>query len=169
MEELQFSRKGYLNKVRNSFGVRDAHKLIRKNHWYNIGQTVSEKDFYAIIRGVNLLLAEELANGNTVKFPAKMGKLELRKQKVGADFVDGKLKITYPPNWAATWKLWREDPEAKKNKVILRHENPYVYRIFYDKWNATYENKRFYRFVPNTFVQRKLSKNIKQGKVDTLW
>lgn len=169
MEELKHSRKGCLNRVRNSFGVRDAHKLIRKNHWYNIGQTVSEADFYAIVRRVNLLLAEELAQGRTVQLPSRMGKLELRKYKVGADFVDGKLRITYPPNWAATWKLWREDPEAKKNKVILRHENPYVYRIYYDKWNAVYDNKCFYQFTLNSFIQKKLSQNIKQGKVDTLW
>lgn len=162
-------KKGALGLIRGSWGIRDAHKLIRKNHWYNIGHPVSEHDFYAIIRNVNLLLADEIANGNTVRLPHKMGKLMLRKHEVGVALKDGKLKITYPPNWSETLKLWYEDEEARKAKTLLRHESPYVYYVYYDKWKAEYENKIFYRFMLNTFIKKKLSKNIKSGKVDTVW
>jgi hypothetical protein len=51
----------------------------------------------------------------------------------------------------------------------LRHENEWVYHIRYNRWRAKYENKSFYRFDLNTFIKRALSRNIKQGKVDTLW
>ena len=156
-------------KVSNSFGVYDCFKLMRKNHWYNIGRPLKEKEFYAIIRGVNKLLADNIVNGKTVKFPCRMGVLELRKHKAGATFIDGKLKINYPPDWSETLKLWYEDEEARRNKTILRLENPWVYSVKYLRFPATYENKMFYQFQLNTFIKRALKDNIKQGKIDTLW
>ena len=44
-------------KITNSIGVYDLYKLIRKNHWYDIGRPLKEHEFYAIIRKVNSLLA----------------------------------------------------------------------------------------------------------------
>lgn len=158
-------------KVTNSMGVYDFYKAIRKHHWYNIGRPVSEKEFYAIIRGVNDLLAEELKEGRTVTFPIRMGKLELRKHEVGAFISNGRLKITYPPDWSETLKLWYKDEEARRNKTIMRQENQFVYYIKYcTKGNdANYNNKGFYQFTLNTFIKKALSRNIKQGKIDTLW
>lgn len=162
-------KKGSKAKVRGSWGVYNALKHIRKHGWYDIGRPVTEKEFYAIVRGVNKLLAEELANGQTVKFPMHMGVLELRKFQRGVSLVDGKLKNTYPIDWHSTLLLWEQDEEAKKKKIRLRHENEWVYHIRYNRWRAKYENKSFYRFDLNTFIKRALSRNIKQGKVDTLW
>ena len=82
---------------------------------------------------------------------------------------DDKLKISYPPNWSETLKLWYEDAEARRNKTLLRHENPYVYHVKYCVDNANYNNKSFYKFAVNTFVKKALSQNIKKGKIDTLW
>ena len=162
-------KKGMEAKVRNSWGVYDALKYIRKHGWMDIGRTVTEKEFYAIVRGINKLLAEEIANGQTVKFPLHMGKLELKKFQRGVSFVDGKLKNTYPIDWHNTMLLWEQDEEAKKRRIILRHENEWVYQVRYDSWMAMYEHKKLYRFALNTFIKWALSKNIKQGKVDTLW
>ncbi len=156
-------------KVRNSFGIYDCYKLIRKNKWYDIGRPVSEHDFYAIVRGINNILADNIANGETVYFPHRMGKLELRKGKRGVKLVDQKLKVTYPINWEETLKLWYEDEEAKKNKILLRDENEYVYKVKYCKQDATYENKIFYYFTLNRFIKQALRDNIEQRKIDALW
>ena len=156
-------------KIKNSFGVYDAYKAIRKHHWYNIGRPVTEKEFYAIIRGINKLIAEELANGQTVDFPAKMGRLELHKYQVGAFFHNNKLKVTYPVNWKETWLLWENDAEAYKNKIVLRFDNEWIYHVKYNKYNANFENKLFYQFDINTFIKKALSQNIKQGKTDAIW
>ena len=166
-----FSRKGSKGKVRDSLGVYDVYKKLRKNHWYNIGRPVKEKEFYAIIRGVNKLLAEELAQGNTVTFPFRMGKLELRKFQVGVKLVDGKVKVTYPINWSETLRLWYNDAEAEKQKILMRTEVPWAYHIRYctEGRSAKYPNKNFYQFAVNTFIKRALKHNIKQGKVDALW
>lgn len=156
-------------KVLNSWGVYDAYKLLRKNKWYSIGRPLKEKEFYSIIRGVNSLLAENIANGETVTFPARMGKLELRKFEKGVSIVDGKLKITYPIDWNRTIRLWFEDEEARSNKTLLRNENKFVYHVRYDKRKADYENKIFYEFILNSFIKKKLKENINNGITDTLW
>lgn len=170
MTDLNIHRpKGSKGKVRDSVGVYDMYKYIRKNHWYDIGRPVTEKEFYSIVRSINRLMADEISSGNTINFPSRMGKLELRKYKAGAFMVDGKLRITYPIDWGGTLNLWREDEEARKNKTTLRHQNEWVYHIRYVKHDATYENKLFYQFDVNTFIKKALVSNIKQGNTDTLW
>lgn len=156
-------------KVTNSWGVYDALKKVRKNGWYDIGKPVPEHDFYAIIRNVNKLLAQEIVEGRTITFPSRMGKLELRKTPRGASIVDGKLKISYPPDWSETLKLWYEDEEAREKKTLIRDESPFAYKVKYDKYDATYENKTFYQFVLNKFIKQALKENIKNGKIDTAW
>ena len=158
-----------VTKISNSWGVYDAYKHIRKNKWYNIGKHVTEHDFYSIIRGVNDILASKLVLGETIKFPHNMGNLEIRKTKRGVSIVDGKLKNTYPINWADTWKLWYQDEEEHQKKTLLRFEQPWVYFIKYCKDRATYENKIFYQFVVNRLIKKALKDNIQKGKTDTLW
>lgn len=156
-------------KVRNSWGVYDAYKHIRKNGWYDIGRPLKEHEFYSIVRGVNDLMAEEIVKGNIIKFPHNMGELELRKYKPEVKIVDGKLKIGYPVNWDKTIKLWYEDEEARINKTLLRHEPKYIYHIKYNKYYAMYENQVFYEFEVNRFIKRALVGSINNGKTDTLW
>lgn len=155
--------------ITNSIGVYDVYKMMRKAGWLSIGRPVKEKEFYAIIRGINKYLAEEVAMGRELVFPANMGRLELRKSEVGVSIVKDKLKITYPVDWKETYKLWYEDPEAMRDKVLMRRESPYIYKIRYDSYDATFENKCFYQFKVNSFVKKALSDNIKAGKVDTPW
>lgn len=156
-------------KVKDSWGIYDAYKLIRKNHWYDIGRPVSEHEFYTIIRSINSLLADEIAQGKTVVFPEKMGKLELWKYQSKAYFHNGKLNITYPIDWNSTKQLWEQDEEAKKNKTLIRFDSKWVYHVKYINIMATYENKVFYLFTLNNFIKDKLSLNIKQNKVDTIY
>lgn len=163
------SRKGRKGKVTDSIGVYDIYKMMRKHGWYDIGRPVKEKEFYAIIRGVNKLLAAEVAKGEPVQFPQRMGKLELRKSKRGVSIVGDKLKVTYPVDWDKTYKLWYEDADAMKNKTLLRYEQKYYYQVMYDTFRANYENKVFYQFALNSFIQQELSKNVKNGMIESLW
>ena len=156
-------------KVKGSLGVYDVYKMVRKKGWGKIGKHISESEFFGVVRQVNKLLAKEMAEGNAVVFPMRMGKLELRKTEKGVSFVNGKLKITYPIAWKDTIELWYNDKEARENKTLVRNENRYVYTIWYDKYGAKYENMSFYKFTTNQFIKRALAKNIKEGKIDSLW
>ena len=77
------------HKVRNSLGVYDAYKWIRKNKWLDIGKALTEHEFYSIIRDVNNLISAEISLGKEVKLPNRMGSIELRKYdksiKIGKD------------------------------------------------------------------------------------
>ena len=156
-------------KVTNSFGVYDVFKHIRKNGWYDIGRPLKEHEFYTIVRSINNLMAAEIAKGNTVTFPSYMGKLELRKTKRGVTLKDGKLKNTYPVDWAKTIELWYEDEEARDQKLLIRHEVPWVYRVKYCFGSAKFKNKFFYQFVLNRTIKKMLKDNINSQKTDTLW
>lgn len=156
-------------KVTGSWGVYDAYKSIRKHKWYNIGRPLKEHEFYCIIRGINDLLAKNLAMGKQIKFPAKMGHLEIIKYRVGVRLTDGVLKVSYPVDWLETMRLWFEDKEAREKKTLLRDESDFTYRIRYNKYDANYNNHCFYEFVVNKFIRQALSANIDKGKIDTLW
>lgn len=168
-EEVCRKRGSKKMKVTNSWGTYAIYKHMRKNHWYDIGRPLKEKEYYAIIGKVNSLLADNIAKGETVVFPSRMGKLELRKTRRGVDIVNGKLKITYPIDWHETLRLWYTDEEARKNKTLVRNESGVVYHVKYDKWDATYENKIFYQFDLNRFTKKALRKNVNEGLVDTLY
>lgn len=168
-EQICNKRAKGTSKIRNSFGVYDAYKFIRKNSWFDIGRPLKEKEFYSIVRKVNLLLANAISLGTPITFPERMGTLELRKRPTGVSIINGKLRITYPVDWASTLRLWFEDSEEREKKTLLRFTEGETYHVKYCKYYATYENKSFYEFALNRFIKKALSKNIKKGLTNTLW
>lgn len=156
-------------KISGSWGIYDAYKLLRKHKWLNIGRPLKEHEFYSIIRGVNDCIAEEIANGKTITFPARMGKIELRKFPMEVKIVDGKLKIGNPVNWHDTIRLWYEDEEARRDKLLIRNTCKYKHKVLYKKYTANYQNKMFYEFELNRFIKEKLRQNIKEGKTEAIW
>ena len=158
------------HKVRNSLGVYDAYKWIRKNKWLNIGKALTEHEFYSIIRDVNNLISAEISLGKEVKLPNRMGSIELRKYdksiKIGKD---GKVVTNLPIDWDSTLKLWYEDEEAYKNKTLLRIDEKEIYKIVYNKEKANYNNRSFYEFSFNKDLKIRLKRNIKEGLVDALY
>lgn len=161
--KLNGSRK---HKVSNSLGVYDAYKWIRKNKWLDIGRILTEHEFYSIIRRVNNYLAESLAEGNDVTLPNKMGKLELRKYDVRYSLDGTKVKTNLPIDWDRTLKLWYEDEEAYTNKYLVRLEEKELFKVYYNKTKATYNNKSFYEFTINRDLKKQLKHKIKEDRID---
>ena len=155
-----------VHKVRNSCGVYDAYKWIRKNKWLNIGRNLTEHEFYTIIRQVNNLLAENLLRGNDITLPNRMGIIELRKYSTMVSFRDGKIITNLPIDWDKTLKLWAEDEESYNRRTLIRMEEKETFRIFYNRRNANYENKSFMQFDFNRDLKRRLKQRIKDRAVD---
>ena len=105
-------------RVNNSYGVYDAYKYIRKNKWFDIGQPVTEHQFYSIIRRMNNLLADTLIHGHDIELPCRMGTIEVRKYDARVSIEDGKVKTNLPIDWDRTLKLWSEDEEAYKEHSL---------------------------------------------------
>ena len=154
------------HKVRNSNGVYDAYKWIRKNKWLDIGRPITEHEFYTIIRQVNNLLAENFLKGRDIVLPHRLGTIELRKYETKMLLNNGKLHTNLPIDWNRTLKLWAEDEEAYKEKMLVKVEEKEIFKVFYNKGKANYNNKSFYEFEVNRDLKRRLKQRIKEGLID---
>lgn len=153
-------------KIRNSNGVYDAYKWIRKNKWLNIGRPLSEHEFYSIIRQVNNLLVESILRGDDIILPHRLGVLELRKYNTRISVCNGKVITNLPIDWDRTLKLWSEDEEAYKERTLIKMEEKETFKVFYNKKTANYVNKSFYTFEVNRDLKRRLKQRIKDRAVD---
>ena len=154
------------HRVNNSVGVYDLYKIIRKNHWYNIERSLTEKEFYSIIRTFNKHIADELSKGNDFTLPYKMGTLEIRKYSPNITIKDNKLNTPLPIDWDKTLKLWYEDKESYNKKTLIRSDVKERFRLIYNKSKAEYINKSFYELRFNREIKKKLKQNIKEGLID---
>lgn len=155
-----------VHKVNNSYGVYDIYKYIRKNKWFDIGQPVTEHQFYSIIRRMNNLLADALIHGHDIELPCRMGVIEVRKYYARISIENGKVKTNLPVDWDRTLKLWSEDEEAYKERTLIKMEEKEIFSIFYNRTAANYKNKSFYEFRPNRQLKLMIKRRIKAGKLD---
>lgn len=153
-------------RVNNSYGVYDAYKYIRKNKWFDIGQPVTEHQFYSIIRRMNNLLADTLIHGHDIELPCRMGTIEVRKYDARVSIEDGKVKTNLPIDWDRTLKLWSEDEEAYKERTLIKMEEKEIFKVYYNRIDADYNNKSLYEFVVNRNLKRRLKQRIKSGNFD---
>lgn len=154
------------HKVRNSLGVYDAYKFIRKNKWLNIGRALTEHEFYTIIRQMNNYMADNLLLGYDIMLPHRLGRLELRKYSSKVSIRDGKVVTNLPIDWDTTLKLWSEDEEAYKERTLVKMEEKEIFKVYYNKSNANYNNKSFYTFEINRDLKRRLKQKIKSRAID---
>ena len=155
------------HKVTNSIGTRDIFKYIRKNKWFDIGQSLTEHQFYYIIRNVNKLLIESLLQCKDIVFPNRMGILEIRKNTTKVYIKDNKVISTAPVDWDRTLKLWSEDEEAYKERTLVKREEKKIYRAYYNRVKAEFNNKIFYTFSLNRELKNKLKTVINEGDFDS--
>lgn len=154
------------HKVSGSLGVYDAYKFLRKRKWLNIGRPLTEHEFYSIIRKVNDYLADSFLHGNDIKLPHRMGRIELRKYDVRVSFDGEKVKTNLPIDWDRTLKLWYEDEEAYENKTLVKAEEKEIFKVYYNRQLADYNNQSFYEFNVNRELKKRLKQRIKEGKID---
>lgn len=154
------------HKVSGSLGVYDAYKYIRKNKWFDIGRPLTEHEFYSIIRRVNNYLAEELLKGHDISLPHRMGRLELRKYDAKIYLKDNKVVTNLPVDWDKTLRLWYEDKESYDNRTLVKVEEKEIFKVYYNRQLADYNNQSFYEFNVNRELKKRLKQRIKEGKLD---
>ena len=154
------------HKVTNSYGSKDAFKYYRKTKPLDSKYVLTDCQYLKIIRLINNQLRDKLILGEDVLLPERMGRLELRKYAPIIKFENNKLKTSLPINWQETLKLWYENPISKKKKQLVRQENSFTFRVYYNRNKANYNNKSFYEFCTNRDIKIGLKKNIKLNKLD---
>ena len=154
------------HRINNSLGVYDAYKFLRKRKWADIGEPLKEHEFYSIIRKVNDYLADSLLHGNDIKLPHRMGRLELRKYDARVSLDGEKVKTNLPIDWDKTLKLWYEDEEAYKKKTLVKVDEKEIFKVYYNKQLAEYNNQSFYDFNVNRDLKKRLKQRINDGLID---
>lgn len=152
--------------IRNSLGIYDAYKYIRKNKWFNIERPLKEHEFYSIIRTINNYLIDYFLDNKPIIFPQRMGMLELRKYPTRIEYKNNKLVTNLPIDWDSTLKLWCEDEIAYKERTLVKMEEKELFRIYYNKQSAIFNNKGFYSFKVNRDLKIKVKQRIKDGILD---
>lgn len=154
------------HKVSGSLGVYDAYKFLRKRKWLNIGRPLTEHEFYSIIRKVNDYLADSFLHGNDIKLPHRMGRIELRKYDAKIYLKDNKVVTNLPIDWDKTLRLWYEDKESYDNRTLVKVEEKEIFKVYYNRQLADYNNQSFYEFNVNRELKKRLKQRIKEGKLD---
>ena len=155
-----------VHKVNNSLGVYNAYKFLRKRKWVDIGRSLTEHEFYSIIRRVNDYLADSFLHGNDIKLPHRMGRIELRKYDARINFDGKEIKTNLPIDWDRTLKLWYEDEKAYKERTLVKVVEKEIFKVYYNKQLADYNNQVFYEFHVNRDLKKRLKQRIKEGKLD---
>ena len=154
-----------VHKIKNSLGVYDSYKWLRKNKWLDVGP-ISEHDYYAIIRAVNKALVLNFLIAGSIKLPERMGEITLRKYPAKITLENGKIQTNLPIDWDATLSLWSEDKDSYEKRTLIRAEEREIFKVLYDKSKALYNNKSFYTFELNRDIKLSLKKQLKNGLLD---
>lgn len=154
-------------RITNSWGVYDYYKYYRKNKPKDHKYVLSESQYFAIIRRINKLLAEEITLGYDIRLPLRLGELQIRKRIPYVRFdKQGNLVTNRAIDWDKTLRLWYDDSKAYENKLLVYREEKEVFKLNYSKVSAIYKNKCYYEFMFNKDLRLKLRDNIRRGITD---
>lgn len=138
---------------------KDFYKYIRQ--YINI----EEKLLAYIVRDLQKGIAKYILGGKKVVLP-HLGTLELRKFKRSIKMIDGVVKTNLPINWKATLDLWETDERAYKDRVLIRLNMPYIYRVYYIHTSLRFKNLPFIRFKLSRRLKRALTPLIQDKEID---
>lgn len=155
--------------IKSDYGSDDYYNYFKKN---NKNDPITRKQFGEILKEFNSHLRDRISSkGAGIIFPARIGRVELRKTKTEVKVdEEGKIVNNLPTNWKATRELWRSNPEAKNKSIKIKftneHTGGYTFKVSYLKSKAAFKNKSIYKARFNRTLKRNLSKSIFQGKID---
>jgi len=159
--------------IPSHYNTVDYYKWYTQLHCYKNRSSkyyVTQGVFTTVLkRFFQLAMEEKIFNGEEIVFPYNMGRLFIRKVKTAVKLDnEGKVINHLPVDFGATNKLWKENPKAAENKILVRHlnkhTNGYVFKFIYNKDRSRFKNKSAYRFEPTRTHKRHLAKLAKSRK-----
>lgn len=160
-EALQKRKEKRKHKIKNSWGEYDYYKWLRKRGWRDIGNLLTEKDFYILMSDIFSQISDKIAAGESLKLPYRMGVIELGKKNGTLKVRDGKLYTNYQIDWQKTIKLWYEDKEAMQKKQLIRIVEKAIFKIGYFK-----KLTPFLALFPSRALKQKVKKAVQNNEID---
>lgn len=156
------------NNIKSGYGMKDYYKFYSE---HNPDKKIAKAKFNKIISTVNKEIIEMMLNeGFEYKLPHIHTTITIRKDKRKPSIKDGKVINPSPVDWVKTKKLWKEEPDTKVKKILVRHINShtsgYVFRIYLKKFGAAIKNRSYYKFKPSRYFQRALGERINDDNKD---
>lgn len=165
------SRKGKKNKIRPGFGLPDYFKFYKKSYPENTKYDINRIEFRNICHDYNVAIGEKIVMKNfEFKLPYRLGVIFMRKFKPKLKIKNNVLINHNPPDFKKTAALWERDPEAKKNKILVRylnkHTKGYIFVLKYNVSSANYKNKGVYTFTPVKSIKQMINTATKEYNID---
>lgn len=143
--------------------IRSSYKSYKER----VNTPVEEKQYLDISHRYIQFLIQKVLEGEEVTLPARLGTLFIQGVKKSLKFNRDGIPLL-PPNWAATKRLWENNPEAKATKKIVYCLNEdtdgIVYKLHWSKNRVPIENKIYYNFILTRSNKRAIHQQIKEGK-----
>lgn len=148
-------------RTNTDYGIKDYYKFYKEKS----KDPVDLKKFHRVISEFNKRIVEAIINDGLEYTPvASQLCFCIRKMTKKIEIINNKLVNKNPIDWKTTLDLWKENPEAKEKKLLIKHLNnhtsKYIFRIKIIKCGYSYSNKKYYRFRPCRGFQRALAKRI---------
>lgn len=147
--------------ITNSYGTKDAFKDCRNDNSYS--GTSNILLFRKIVRQVNQEICNQIIKGNTIMLPNRCGSLYLQKQIQQPYMKKGKVIIPLGVDWQKTLELWHKDPQAEKDKILIRYQSRKAFKVIYDIKKAYYANKSYVKFHTNRSFKIAIKNSVNNG------
>lgn len=161
IEEIKKVKNKRNHLLKNSFGIKDYYEYYKNN-----GGNLNRETYKKVFNLLMIKIGEQLLNLGEFNFHNSFGKLLLVKIKRKFNDYNGKLLPNTPINWQKTLELWCNDKNAKDSKLLIRTNEPYIYRCIYIKSSAKYKNKSIIKFSLCRTLKLKLKKEIEDNKIE---
>ena len=146
-------------------GSLQAYKEFKKKY-KDIKITYAEWKKVAYIYG-ELFYMTILEKGCNTRIPFGLGNLTIVKKKLSPFYND---RNTLPVDWERTRELWEEDPQAEKDKILVRHLNAHTggwrFRWKWSKKDMRVGNRAIWKMDMCRKASRELNKFLRK---DTLY
>jgi len=156
------------HKVKNSIGTKSAYEYYRRNKPKEKEFVLSYNDYSSIVNEMNTLWVDKLLSKGELLLPEGLGHIKISKLETRVTIdSNGRLRTTRPVDMASTLKLWYEDKDAYENKVKLRFDDEYRFKITHSTRKSKFKNCTYFKFQPNRNLKQKMRRLIESGNFDT--
>lgn len=149
--------------MKTSIGIRQSYQLYKEE----VENPVKVDEYIAINEEFMEFIVNRLLDGHMIKLPEGLGTLEFVGKKIKPVLDENGNIKGLSPNWGATNKYWKENPQAKERKEVIYHFNEHTngvrYKMYWSKKHVFIQNKDFYSFVLSRENKHKFNNAILNG------
>lgn len=176
---MKTDEKSFSEFLRDTVKAKEPKKIGKKKgsmdlyrHYVNTDKTkdgsfnIPYKLWSAILKDWSEFFFEELFNTGEFNLPFACGSFYVIKRSYKPKMINGELIYNAPVDWGRTMKLWYRDPEAKKNKVLVKIEpcTKYLIRFKMARKRQSSPNKFYYSGVVSRSFKKKINQMAEEGR-----